>query len=93
MKQNLEDYLKSVGATITPTEFKAMASTITNNPANIIPATNANSTINNAQTINNKTANFNATFNIYDALDPYKIIDTVKEYFNGVLKQTINSVK
>ena len=89
----LEDYLKSVGATVTPTEFKAMASTITNNPANIIPATNANSTINNAQTINNKTANFNATFNIYDALDPHKIIDTVKEYFNGVLKQTINSVK
>ena len=89
----LEDFLKSVGATVTPTEFKAMASTITNNPANIIPATNANSTINNAQTINNKTANFNATFNIYDALDPYKIIDTVKEYFNGVLKQTINSVK
>lgn len=90
---NLEDYLKSVGATVTPTEFKAMASTITNNPANIVPATNANSTINNAQTINNKTANFNATFNIYDALDPHKIIDTVKEYFNGVLKQTINSVK
>lgn len=89
----LEDFLKSVGATVTPTEFKAMASTITNNPANIIPATNANSTINNAQTINNKTANFNATFNIYDALDPYKIIDTVKKYFNGVLKQTINSVK
>lgn len=89
----LEDYLKSVGATVTPTEFKAMASTITNNPANIVPATNANSTINNAQTINNKTANFNATFNIYDALDPHKIIDTVKEYFNGVLKQTINSVK
>lgn len=89
----LEDFLKSVGATVTPTEFKAMASTITNNPANIVPATNANSTINNAQTINNKTANFNATFNIYDALDPYKIIDTVKEYFNGVLKQTINSVK
>lgn len=89
----LEDYLKSVGATVTPTEFKAMASTITNNPANIVPATNANSTVNNAQTINNKTANFNATFNIYDALDPHKIIDTVKEYFNGVLKQTINSVK
>ena len=85
--------MKSVGATVTPTEFKAMASTITNNPANIVPATNANSTINNAQTINNKTANFNATFNIYDALDPHKIIDTVKEYFNGVLKQTINSVK
>lgn len=89
----LEDFLKSVGATVTPTEFKAMASTITNNPANIVPATNSNSTVNNAQIINNKTANFNATFNIYDALDPYKIIDTVKEYFNGVLKQTINSVK
>ena len=89
----LDDFLKSVGVTVTPTEFKAMASTITNNPANIVPATNTNSTVNNAQTINNKTANFNATFNIYDARDPHKIIDTVKEYFNGVLKQTINSVK
>lgn len=88
----LEDFLKSVGATVTPTEFKAMASTITNNPANIVPATNANSTVNNAQTINN-TTNANFVFNVYDASDPQKVVSVVKQYFNSVLKQTINSVK
>ena len=81
-----------MGATVTPTEFKAMASTITNNPANIVPATNANSTVNNAQTINN-TTNANFVFNVYDASDPQKVVSVVKQYFNSVLKQTINSVK
>ena len=88
----LEDYLKSLGATVTPKQFQAMANTVAGNIPISAPITN--STVNNAQSIvDNKSVTLYNTFNITDSENSSNIVEQIKNYMNRTLRMAINSIK
>lgn len=88
----LEDYLKSLGATVTPQQFQAMANTVAGNIPISAPITN--STVNNAQSIvDNKSVTLYNTFNITDSENSSNIVEQIKNYMNKTLRMAINSIK
>lgn len=89
---SLDDFLKGLGANVTPQQFQAMAKTTTNNTPISAPITN--STVNNAQSIvNNKSVTLNNTFNVYDSKDGNDVVEKIKSYMNKTLRTAINSIK
>lgn len=85
------EFLKSLGATVTPQEFASIA----NNMTSSVPITSmSNGMINNAQSItNNKSVTLTPTFNIYGATDPRSVTNQIHGYMKQLLTETINSIK
>lgn len=85
------EFLKSLGATVTPQEFASIA----NNMTSSVPITSmSNGMINNAQSItNNKSVTLAPTFNIYGATDPQSVTNQIHGYMKQLLTETINSIK
>lgn len=85
------EFLKSLGATVTPQEFASIA----NNMTSSVPITSmSNGMINNAQSItNNKSVTLTPTFNIYGATDPQAVTNQIHGYMKQLLTETINSIK
>lgn len=85
------EFLKSLGATVTPQEFASIA----NNMTSSVPITSmSNGMINNAQSItNNKSVTLTPTFNIYGATDPQSVTNQIHGYMKQLLTETINSIK
>lgn len=90
---SLDDFLKSVGATVSPTDFQAMVGSFNTNKSIFNP--NVGNILKNMQTVNNKTMNnvVNAVFNIYDATDPQNMVKYIDKYMRDLFTKTINSVK
>lgn len=93
----LEDFLKSIGATISADEFKARASELTGyNPvvASMGKATGESVTnITNSNIVNNNPVNINSNITINEASDPVQTAVTVQQYIKNLLQQAINSTK
>ena len=85
------EFLKSLGATVTPQEFASIA----NNMTSSVPITSmSNGMINNAQSItNNKSVTLTPTFNIYGVTDPQSVTNQIHGYMKQLLTETINSIK
>lgn len=90
---SFDDFLKSVGATVSPKDFQAMVGSFNTNKSIFNP--NVGNILKNMQTVNNKTMNnvVNAVFNIYDATDPQNMVKYIDKYMRDLFTKTLNSVK
>lgn len=90
------EFLKSLGATVTPQEFASIANNMTSGiPVTTNPnmsnstATTAISNINNS----NKTVNVNPVINVNGANEPQAVANQIHNYMKQLLTETINSIK
>ncbi len=90
----LDSFLKSLGATVTGEQARAILSDSLNNmkfPQTNMQAFNSNTTnnsyVNNTSSSSNRNITINPVFNIYDASDPAKIRSEIDGYFRDIARE------
>ncbi|MBP0983192.1 MAG: hypothetical protein J6A19_05640, partial [Oscillospiraceae bacterium] len=95
---SMDNFLKSLGATVSWAEFKEIANNIMGTVPAVTPLSNiggsSNTTnVSNSSIVNNKPVNINSNITINEASDPVETANVVQNYMKNLLTQTINSTK